>query len=567
MKPRSSHAAEQPQQRDTTCSSKGPSDGASGRTVSADEHAQPLSKRAARQSSSKGASKKIARTLEDRLGTQKYDMWFAHARLDIEGNCLNVITNSQFTANWIDKNFAADLKQVAQETIGETAEILVSFAPHLFEDSSPGSTSSPSTSAEDRAEAPQQTEQKKSSRGDRGWHQWQDRDDSPSAPPPARWGTSRDGHLTAAGSPLPRHSSLRPLEHFIVGKSNQLAYAAAIRLSSDPNAASHSPLFIHGECGVGKTHLLQGVCRKFLQSCDRPDAVRYVTGEQFTNEYIAAVRTQTLDAFRQRHRRLDLLAIDDVHFLSNKVRTQSEFLHTLDAIDLTGSRIVLASDEHPRHIKRFSNALISRFLSGMVVCVDRPDRETRRRLIVQLANQRGLRINDAAIDMITGNCVGSVRELEGAITKLGALQSIGKQDSGGEQGTIGRLLAEQLFKGDTWQPSTPVRIGTIMQAVCDRLTISQADLIGSSRQRTVTLARGVVAYMGRKMTALSYPEIAQALGRSYHSTIHTAAKRIAHRIEAEDRVDIPGEAEPIDLRELTDQLRHEVRRQTSSLSS
>ncbi len=136
----------------------------------------------------------------------------------------------------------------------------------------------------------------------------------------------------------------------MVGTSNRLAYSASRRLTEDPDAATISPLFIHGDCGVGKTHLLQGICRRYAEGSGHWRAVRFGTGEKFTDEYLAAIRTPTMDAFRKRCRTRELLAIDYVHFLSNKVATQSEFLHTLDAIDLTGARVALASDEHPRQI-------------------------------------------------------------------------------------------------------------------------------------------------------------------------------------------------------------------------
>jgi chromosomal replication initiator protein len=254
---------------------------------------------------------------------------------------------------------------------------------------------------------------------------------------------------------------LRRLEDFVVGESNRLAFAAACRVVDIDDGHGLSVLFVHGECGVGKTHLLQGICRRSIERTGRPGSVRYVTGEQFTNEFIAAVRTNTLDAFRARMRKLDLLAIDDVHFLSNKVRTQSEFLYTLDAIGLGGAKIVMASDDHPRHIKRFNQALVSRFISGMVVKVDRPDRCTRLELIRRLASVRSLSLNDAAVDTIAGQCVGSVRELEGAITRLAAVTTLlhephvngaaapnggnGHAPAAGANGAIGAVLAQQVI--------------------------------------------------------------------------------------------------------------------------
>jgi chromosomal replication initiator protein len=387
--------------------------------------------------------------------------------------------------------------------------------------------------------------------------------------------------------------TLRRLDEFVVGQSNRLAYSTACRLIESADGPTVSPLFIHGECGLGKTHLLQGICRRSADLSGRPGHVRYVTGEQFTNEYIASIRNDTVDEFRKTIRRLDLLAIDDVHFLSNKVRTQGEFLHTLDAIDLTGARVVLASDEHPRLIKKFSQALISRFLSGMVVQIDRPDRPTRIAIVRRLARARHLPIKDGAVEAIASRCVGSVRELEGAVTKLAALWALqhdmaptgddasapasaarrngaarkaAKSGAAGP-GEVGLVLVEQLFKDHGWKPPTPVRIATVIDVICRRLGIGRADLMGSSRHRRVVLGRGLVAALGRELTTHSYPEIARAMGRSFHSTIHTAEQRLRRQVDENHMATLDEAQAPMPLRELVDQLRHEITRVTASSSA
>jgi chromosomal replication initiator protein len=362
---------------------------------------------------------------------------------------------------------------------------------------------------------------------------------------------------------------LRRLEDFVVGESNRLAFAAACRVVDIDDGHGLSVLFVHGECGVGKTHLLQGICRRSIERTGRPGSVRYVTGEQFTNEFIAAVRTNTLDAFRARMRKLDLLAIDDVHFLSNKVRTQSEFLYTLDAIGLGGAKIVMASDDHPRHIKRFNQALVSRFISGMVVKVDRPDRCTRLELIRRLASVRSLSLNDAAVDTIAGQCVGSVRELEGAITRLAAVTTLlhephvngtnGHAPAAGGNEAIGALLAQQVIGNHvTGGVGTHIKLHGLIDVVCERLNVARTDLTGSGRHRRVVLARAVVAYLSRELTTHSYPEIAQALGREYHSTVHTADQRLRKQLHDNEPLDPRTAGPQSNLRELVDQLRYEV---------
>lgn len=485
-------------------------------------------------------------------------MWFGHTDVQVEGTRVIVASESQFVANWIESNFTADLQAVAADVIGPGSELQLNIAAFSSRN---GTTTSNGNSANNGRHV-------NSVNGVNGL--------APSA--------DHTGTLAPARSPM-RHpgakATLRRLDDFVVGASNKLAYSAACRIADDADTNRISPLFIHGDCGVGKTHLLQGVCQRYIERTGRSQHVRYVTGEQFTNEYITAIRANTIDDFRKKIRKLDLLAIDDVHFLSNKVRTQTEFLYTLDAIDLSGSRVVLASDNHPHHIRRFNQALVSRFLSGMVVQVNRPDRTMRVELVNRLAAQRGLRVNGAAVDLIADECLGSVRELEGAITKLAAYKALldsnghanGHFSNGNGNGIanngaalngthltdeIGIVLAEQVFREQAWQSSATIRMGAVIDAVCTRLGVNKADVLGSGRHRRVVLARGLVAYLGRELTTHSFPEIAHSLGRNNHSTIHTADQRLRRQMEANELADLGGNETPMSLKELANQIRRMV---------
>ncbi|MEM7229220.1 MAG: DnaA/Hda family protein [Planctomycetota bacterium] len=465
--------------------------------------------------------------LERRIGARKYRMWFSQTRWLVDGDRVALATNSRFVADWIDAHFGRDVRSVARETLGEAITVDIEVTPDLF-----GRTEE----ATDAEAAPAKTTARES-----------------------RTATRQRKRKTArADDPM---GTYRRLDDYVVGSANQLAYATATRLVAESNTSKISPLFIHGDCGLGKTHLLQGICRAAARRKEKRPRVRYVTGEQFTNEYITAVRHHDIEAFRRRYRQLDLLAIDDVHFLANKIRTQSEFLHTLDAISLSGANLVLASDEHPRHIKRFSQALISRFVSGMVVRIERPDRETRLELIKTIGAQRGVTFHPIALEQIADRCIGSVREIEGAITKLEAMHSLLPNGSSSEE--IGAVLTESLFHDASFEPTTPIRVSLIIDCVCDWLGVARADLLGSSRHRRVVLARALVAYLSRELTSHSFPEIARALGRSYHSTVHTADQRLRRQIAEQDTVALHTNQPPIAIKELVDQLRHEVIRQAS----
>lgn len=492
-------------------------------------------------------ARQISDELALRIGSGKFDMWFANAALELKGERLEVATDSPFAAKWIDSHYSGELRDIAEQTLGRAVQIDIRVADAA-------DTAHEGNSA--RQEKPHaQTDESEwtadgKKRSLRSLHSGEQKH------------SRANGHLHQRRGP-----TLRRLDDFVVGSCNKLAYSTACRLAEDADARCISPLFIHGECGVGKTHLLQGICQRHIELSGRSQQVRYVTGEQFTNEYIAAVRSDGIEAFRQRIRKLDLLAIDDVHFLSNKSRTQTEFLYTLDAIDLSGARVVLASDNHPHHIKRFDKSLVSRFLAGMVVKIDPPDRATRVELIQRLAAARGLRINAAAIEVVAGNCVGSVREIEGALTKLAAYGSLlnghlrqGDNDRVESADEIGLVLAEQVFRDHAWQPTQVVRMGAVIEAVCTRLSVVKADLFGSGRHRRVVLARALVAYLGRELTTHSFPEIAQSLGRANHSTIHTADQRLRKQITSNVPLNLGGGDTAIDLKEIVDQLRRQITR-------
>jgi chromosomal replication initiator protein len=480
----------------------------------------------------------IAAELQRRIGSHKYEMWFGQATLEIRDTTLEIRADNPFVAQRIDANFAATLRGVAHQALGENASVTIRVDPTAPRDADPDAARDPG----------------KSAHAARGMF----RNGGAAMPGDRRESLPRSG----------RSTRLHALEDFVTGPTNQLAHTMCVRLADEADAEGLSPLFIHGECGVGKTHLLQGVCRRYIERTGRTPQVRYVTAEQFTNEFIAAIKTGTTDAFRKRLRRLDLLAIDDVHFLADKGKTQSEFQHTIDAIAHSGARVVLASDHHPQHIQRFSQALVSRFMSGMVVKIERPDRALRRKLIERMAQRRGLRLNDAAIDELAGRCAGSVRELEGAITRVTAYRDLlgGAANGNGvveaEAGTadqeVGLLLVEQVLREERARPARIVHIASIIDAVCNRLGVTKADLISASRHRKIVLGRSLAVYLSRELTAHSYPEIAQALGRVNHSTVHTADQRLRRQLDADQPLE-PGMAEPArSLRELADMLRRDV---------
>jgi chromosomal replication initiator protein len=428
------------------------------------------------------SSPTLTRALQERIGKASYRMWFGHTAIALEDGVLQVAAASKFEAEWITRRFSEDLHAIATDAGGSAAHVHVQIREGI--------------------------------------------------PQPAP-------EETAPGNPQrvsrPRRR-FHDLDDLVVGASNQLAWTAARTIVDDPAAHHLSPLFIHGDCGVGKTHLLQGICARF--SRQHPDApMRYMTGEEFTNEFIQAVRHAQLERFRRTMRRLHLLAVDDVHFVAGKTRTQDEVLHTLDAIRLAGARIVLASDAHPNVIKRFNAALVSRCTSGMLVQVEMPDEPLRRAVLERLSLVRGLHLTAAAIDSIVAQCPNSVREMHGLLARIGALKTMRRVGGPVTAGDVAEATAEGRLA-----VRRPVTVHTLMAATCGILGLEQSDLGGSGRARRVVLARGLIAVLAREMTTASYPEIAMAMGRRTHSSVHASVKRMVADRKAGRCVDLDGQS-------------------------
>ncbi|GAB4384918.1 MAG: chromosomal replication initiator protein DnaA [Phycisphaerales bacterium] len=360
------------------------------------------------------------------------------------------------------------------------------------------------------------------------------------------------------------------LEDFVVGDSNRMAFAAAVRLVEQAGAGVCAPLFIHGPCGLGKTHLLLGMANRFRELHPGRRVV-YYPAEVFTNEFVMAVQNGTMNAFRKIFRHADLLCIDDVHFVAGKEATQNELLHTLDAIGLGRARIVLASDSHPRSISRFSEALVSRLVGGAVVRLDPPDLELRSRIIEHLAARRQLPLAPGTSRLIAEHAERhsdsvSVRDLEGLLTQIEAIWRLLPELSTAE-GSIGAYVVQRAIEtrrqgvsDHRQQSQRSIQIETILRVVCAELGVQMNELLGQGRHRRVVLARSMAALLARELTTRSYPEIAKAMARPSHSTIVSAIGRISKQMAANATVSVGCPHDGLTLRALADRLSDEVRK-------
>ncbi|QDU70180.1 DnaA ATPase domain-containing protein [Mucisphaera calidilacus] len=464
---------------------------------------------------------RIASHLADQIGSRKYTMWFdgtAHLDFDAEVQALRLTVPNDFAANWINQNFRGALTRAVERAVGGPARVEIAIDPKEFRIAA----SAQALAVQPAAAAPQ-----------------------------AAAASAALAHGVNAGSrcPLLRHR----LERFVVGPSNELAYTAALRLA-EGDSHPYGPLFIHGGCGLGKTHLLQGICRRVME-LDPGASVVYMTGEQFTNEFITAVRGNKIDRFRSRIRKLSLLAVDDVHFLADKQATQEEFLHSFEQIEMAGARVIMASDSHPRTIKRFGEGLRSRCLRGLVVQVQVPDDATRGRLLRELATRLELRLTDDAASLVMARWQGSVRELEGMLRTLHALVTLGQARGLSLSGIIDREVVKRALADDREAgPRRPLRYEEIVAEVERQTGVSRGMIAGGSRKPVAVLARSVCIHLTRKLTSMSFPEIATAMGKKTHSTVVTADKRMLRLLMDGKPMRFPGPVGEVTPRQLADRV-------------
>ncbi|HUS73536.1 MAG TPA: chromosomal replication initiator protein DnaA [Sedimentisphaerales bacterium] len=431
----------------------------------------------------------INEALAGKVGPQKYRIWFKNStKMTLTGGYLKVGVPNLFIASWIENHFSREIGQAVREATGTGAKITFTIDPELS-----GSLRRPQLDSQAQLVAKAQNR--------------------------------LPGYRTTIQSSSTRklHFSL---DTFVVGASNQLAYNAGKAVVEEKHCP-FNPLFIHGGYGVGKTHLLQGICNAVCLSRPQTNWL-YLSAEDFANQFVLALKTKKLEAFRRRMRQTDLLAIDDIHFLASKPSTQEEFLHTFNTINLAGKQVVLASDAHPKMIGQLSEKLVNRFVSGMLVKIENPDLNTRCQICrlhaKKLATENGrLRIGKSipenVIKYIAENIRTNVRELEGALLKLIAFSAL--QNEKINLPMAQAVLAEHLERCDPI-----VHISDIESAVATYFGITPAKIHSSKKDRTVALARHFSMYLTRKHTKMSSSEVGRFMGNKNHATVLLACKRI-----------------------------------------
>ncbi|MFI6084483.1 chromosomal replication initiator protein DnaA [Streptomyces sp. NPDC051217] len=335
------------------------------------------------------------------------------------------------------------------------------------------------------------------------------------------------GPLGAQASPPPGpgepHARLNPkylFDTFVIGASNRFAHAAAVAVAEAP-AKAYNPLFIYGESGLGKTHLLHAIGH-YARSLYPGTRVRYVSSEEFTNEFINSIRDGKGDTFRKRYRDVDILLVDDIQFLASKESTQEEFFHTFNTLHNANKQIVLSSDRPPKQLITLEDRLRNRFEWGLTTDVQPPELETRIAILRKKAVQEQLNAPPEVLEFIASRISRNIRELEGALIRVTAFASLNRQPV--DLGLTEIVLKDLIPGGEDLAPD--ITAGAIMAATADYFGLTVEDLCGSSRSRVLVTARQIAMYLCRELTDLSLPKIGAQFGNRDHTTVMHADRKI-----------------------------------------
>jgi chromosomal replication initiator protein len=338
--------------------------------------------------------------------------------------------------------------------------------------------------------------------------------EDPAGPAPS-WRRQRDPQRETEPARLnPKYT----FDTFVIGASNRFAHAAAVAVAEAP-AKAYNPLFVYGESGLGKTHLLHAI-GDYAQHLYSGVRVRYVNSEEFTNDFINSIRDDKASAFHRRYRDVDVLLIDDIQFLQGKVQTQEEFFHTFNTLHNADKQVVITSDLPPKQLAGFEERMRSRFEWGLITDVQPPDLETRIAILRKKAVGERLQAPDDVLEYIASKISTNIRELEGALIRVTAFANLNRAP-------VDLSLAQVVLKDlITDEEAHEVTAAAIMAQTADYFGLTIEDLSGTSRSRVLVTARQIAMYLCRELTDLSLPKIGQAFGGRDHTTVMHATRKV-----------------------------------------
>lgn len=438
-----------------------------------------------------GTWEEVLVELQGSLSQDIYDNWFRtmEARVDETGT-LELRTGNEFSRIWLEDNYLDLIRDKVSERVGE--EVMVRIAACEME--------TPRVEAKSRI--------------------------TEAAAPEARRTVEADSRSRNGKTYLnPRNT----FDNFIVGPSNQLAHAAATAVAATPGS-SYNPLFVYGDTGLGKTHLMHAMAHTIQRA--NPDAkVVYLSCEKFTNNFLRAIRENSLDSFRRLYRKVDVLLIDDIQFLEGKERTQEEFFHTFNELFESQRQLCLSSDRPASEISKLESRLISRFQWGMVTDIQPPDLETRTAILKKKALSMGFGgLSEDVLEFLASRITRNVRRLEGALIKVGTFSRLIR-----EEVTVRR--AEELVQDILHEEvQNQITIERIQRRVVDMFDLRMSDMQNRKRPSHIAFPRQIAMYLSRLLTPHPLKEIGEAFGGRDHGTVIHAVKTVENMMEQDQKV-------------------------------
>lgn len=453
------------------------------------------------------------------VGASRYNLWFRDTtRFELGEEQATVGVPNLFFQEWLQANFLATILRAVAKVTGRELPVRLVIDPELFQGLRTQQHGAPPalSPAEDADGLPSSPQPAAS-------HNEPKHSTQPGALPRAN-PAGKPGETASRLGPEPTRQRARVsrLEDFVVGPANRLAHAAAMEVIENPGA-SFNPLYLHGPVGLGKTHLLEGIAAA-LRRRHSAARVYLLRAEEFTNQFLEAMRGHALATFRRRFRELDALLVDDIQFLANKRATQAEFLHTFNALLGEGRLVVVTADNDPRQIESLQPELATRFLAGMVCRVDQPDYETRLAILRARAARMRWRFGDDVLRYVAEHLRSNVRELEGALNTLAAASELGSRQ-------VDLHVAREALAEFLRHAARSVRLKDIEEAVCRVFTIDPQALRSKNRGPAVSHPRMVAMYLARRQTQATCSTIGAFFGGRPHTTVISAEKKVAAWLE------------------------------------
>lgn len=426
---------------------------------------------------------KVLMFIESSVGSENVETWFQPIRLEeMNGSKATIVVPNRFFGDWLETKYRQVIVEALQsvQPVGE-GKIDVEFVVSK-------QASSTSASVSEKEPSP-----------------------LPSSPNRIR-----------RQAPNPKYT----FENFVVGASNQFAHAASLAVAEAP-ADRYNPLFICGGVGLGKTHLLHSIGNLVMGNGDL--RIAYVTTEQFTNEVINSIRHGKMEEFRRRYRNTDMLLIDDIQFLARKEQTQEEFFHTFNTLYEAQKQIVLSSDRFPKEMPSMEERLRSRFEWGLTADLQQPDVETRIAILRKKSEEEGIAIGDEIVQLLAESLKNNIRELEGALIRLGAYSTLTGR-------TISIEMAKNILPDLLGRKRKIITMEDVQEVVARRFQMKVSELKSKRRTKTLVYPRQIAMFLSRELTDASFPEIGREFGGKDHTTIIHACRQIEKAVDKDHAV-------------------------------